>query len=104
MTIEFFPHKIGSSDHTTKVWQLLGSLACETALIETKAVENSISKWTSDEVVNWLSEIGLCELGSLFKTHEVSGEKLAALNNKYLLDELKIGMKGNTFDILIYKL
>jgi len=83
----------GSSDHTVKVWQLQGSLAYETATIEHMAVESMISKWTCEEVVNWLAEVGLGDLGHVFESNEISGDKLATLTDALLTNELKIGTK-----------
>ncbi|XP_021955888.1 uncharacterized WD repeat-containing protein alr3466 isoform X2 [Folsomia candida] len=79
-----------SSDHTVKVWQLQGSLAYETVSVEHMAIENLISKWSCDEVVNWLAEIGLGDLGHIFESNEISGEKLATITDKILLTDLSI--------------
>jgi len=86
-----FIDDVGSSDHSVKVWQLQGSLAYETATVEHIAVENMISKWSCEEVVNWLAEIGLGDFGHVFESNEVSGEKLATLSDGVLLNDLKIG-------------
>lgn len=55
------------------------------------AIENLISKWSCDEVVNWLAEIGLGDLGHIFESNEISGEKLATITDKILLTDLSIG-------------
>jgi WD40 repeat protein len=88
----------GSSDHTVKVWQLQGSLAYETATVEHMAVENLISKWSCEDVVNWLAEIGLGDLGHVFETNEISGEKLATLTDAVLLVDLSIGNNNTSND------
>ncbi|CAG7835245.1 unnamed protein product [Allacma fusca] len=79
-----------SSDHTVKVWQLHESIACESAGVENLAIENMISKWTSEEVVNWLAEIGLGDLGHVFESNEIAGERLIHLNEAELISQLNI--------------
>ncbi|CAL8088448.1 unnamed protein product [Orchesella dallaii] len=83
-----------SSDHTVKIWQLQGSLAHDTAAVETIAVEHMLSKWTIEDVVNWLAEIGFGDLGHVFESKEVSGEKFANLSETVLSDELGIDDEG----------
>lgn len=74
-----------------KIWQLKGSLAHDTAAVESVAVENMLSKWTIEDVVNWLAEIGFGDLGHVFEANEVCGEKFANLNEHTLLDDLGLG-------------
>jgi len=50
-----------------------------------------LSKWTIEDVVNWLAEIGFGDLGHVFESNEVSGDKFANLNENVLSDELAIG-------------
>lgn len=58
---------------------------------ENLAIENMICEWTSDNVVNWLAEIGLGDLGHIFEANEVTGTKLFHLNETLLASELGIG-------------
>jgi hypothetical protein len=57
------------------------------------AVENMISKWTCEEVVNWLAEIGLGHIGAIFESNKISGSKLSTLTDKILMENLSIGNK-----------
>lgn len=50
-----------------------------------------MSKWSCEEVVNWLAEIGLGDLGHIFESRNISGEKLATITDKMLENELEIG-------------
>ena len=74
-----------------KVWDLKNDLACKTGVSENLAIENMISKWTSENVVNWLAEIGLGDLGHIFESKEVSGTQLIHLNDTVLANDLGIG-------------
>lgn len=66
-------------------------MAYDSASVEHMAVENLISKWTCEDVVNWLAEIGLGDLGHVFESKEISGEKLATMTEKSLIGDLGIG-------------
>jgi hypothetical protein len=67
------------------------------------AVENLISKWSCEDVVNWLAEIGLGDLGHVFETNEISGEKLATLTDAVLLVDLSIGNNNEGSKNLLMK-
>ena len=51
-----------------------------------------ISKWTSEEVVHWLAEIGLGDLGHKFESNDIMGEQLIRLNEAELISQLNIGI------------
>ena len=64
----------------------------QSAGVENLAIENMISKWTSEEVVHWLAEIGLGDLGHKFESNDIMGEQLIRLNEAELISQLNIGI------------
>jgi len=79
-----------SGDHTVKVWDLKNDLVSKTGVSENVAIENMISKWTLENVVNWLAEIGLGDLGHVFESKGISGKQLMHLSDASLATDLGI--------------
>lgn len=50
-----------------------------------------VSEWTCEDVVKWLAEIGLGDLGHVFESMEVDGHRLIRVTDQVLQNELKIG-------------
>lgn len=49
------------------------------------------SDWSEDDVSSWLREEGLEVLVDMFKTNNIDGSELLALNKDSLATDLKIG-------------
>jgi len=79
-----------SGDHSVKVWDLKNDLASKTGAPENLAIENMISKWTTENVINWLAEIGLGDLGHIFENKGMTGVQLFHLTDAQLARELGI--------------
>lgn len=51
-----------------------------------------LSKWTIEDVVNWLAEIGFGDMGHIFEANDVCGDKFSNMTEATLSDVLGIGM------------
>lgn len=52
---------------------------------------NSVSRWSADDVANWVHQLGLPQFQDVFRSNEVDGQELLHLTHDTLLTSLKIG-------------
>lgn len=58
---------------------------------------NAVSKWSSDDVANWVHQLGLSQFEDVFRSNEVDGQELLHLTHDTLLTSLKIGLLTGIF-------
>ena len=65
---------------------------------ENKMVE--VEQWTEDEVVSWITALGLGEHAANFRYHNVTGSLLLELNKTDIIEDLKVDKFGQRQTLL----
>lgn len=82
---------VGCLDKTLWLWKLPETLIFKTLVAnKIKSKRTAMVDWHIDDIVDWLSEIGLAEISQKIMTTSLNGRKLLSLPTKEICSMLEL--------------